>query len=211
MRMGASGDIEDVVRCALRAAREARCKACFELLPKARWGGTARGPQRRRLRVQSLPACSPPPHIHGAAPPRYLTDPRQPHPAAPSHLPPSKTTSTRRTHRAASPSRRHQTELGRSSGLHACLSGPPDLSLIRPRWTASARRRRSPRQRGCAELGRSVGRSEVRTHFFAWALSARVPAARLLAASRYVPRYALRACGLVRRAGQPLAASAASR
>jgi len=34
----------------LRAAREARCKACFELLPRAVWGGTPRGPCCHRLR-----------------------------------------------------------------------------------------------------------------------------------------------------------------
>jgi hypothetical protein len=58
---GGSGDVEDVVRCAL-LAREAQCKACFELLPRARVGWhTAR---------TSVP---PPPPRHMLEPERRCT------------------------------------------------------------------------------------------------------------------------------------------
>ena len=57
---GGSGDVEDVVRCALLES-EARCKACFELLPRARVGWhTAR---------TSVP---PPPPRSSGAPVRWL-------------------------------------------------------------------------------------------------------------------------------------------
>ena len=59
--LGGSGNVEDVVCCPLLRAREARCKTCFELLPRARVGWhTAR---------TLLP---PPPPRSSGAPVRWL-------------------------------------------------------------------------------------------------------------------------------------------